>query len=305
VAVGLLLGKEHVGTRGIEIIGARVAGGLDLADMVLSFGLHLIHCEVTDPIGLQDARLPRLILFGSRLNGLKADGVHIEKGLNAQDLECRGTVRLIRADRRSAHLAGAKLISGDGPTLLADGLRVGGDLLLRSSSKRKFAAQGGAVRLLAAEIGGNLDCGNGGFTGTAGPALNVERARVGGNLILRSSHIRGGVFLHGASSRGQLSCKDPDIDRLTADGFHADGDVILTGFRGDGAGSEPTVCLMGAHVDGHLVCDKGKVGGRGLTFDARFATVGKAFSLGKDFVDVEHDEKVALDGLTYPSSPTG
>lgn len=302
----LNLDKEQVGPRGIEIVGARVAGGLDLADMTLPFGLHLIHCEVTGPIGLHDAQLARLVLLGSTLNGLNADGVHIEKGLNAQDLECRGTARLIgaRIDGQ-LNLAGARLVSAGGTALLADGVRVGGDLLLRSSSKRQFVAQGGAVRLLGADIGGNLDCRNGRFAGADGPALNAERARIGGNLILQSAQIRGGVLLHGASSRGQVNCVDAEVGWLAADGFRSDGDVILTGLRGHGTGSEPTVCLMGAHVGGHLVCDTGKVSGRGLTFDARLATVGKALSLGKDFVGTDHGETVSLDGLTYPSVPHG
>lgn len=298
------LDKEGVGPRGVEIVGARVTGELDLTDMTLPFGLHLINCEMTGPVALYHARLPRLALVGSTLVQLNADGVQIEKGLNAQDLECRGTVRLLgaRIDGQ-LNLAGARLVPGSGPALQADGLRVSGDLLLRSSPKRNFVAQGGGVRLPAADIGGDLDCQNAGFTGADGPSLNAERARIGGNIVLKSARIRGGVYLHSGSARGQLNCVDAEVGWLTADGFHTDGDVILTGLRGHGAGAEPTVGLMGAHVGGNLVCDKGTVSGRGLTFDARFATVGKALSLGKDFIDGEHDEKVALDGLTYRSVP--
>ncbi|MEV0399794.1 hypothetical protein [Actinoallomurus sp. NPDC050550] len=306
----LELDKNKIDPRGIEITGARLTGDLDLVDVTLPVGLHLIRCELTGSLCLQGAQLIRLILRGSRIRGLRADGVQVQKGINAQDVHCDGAFRLIGSTiEGQLNLTGAT-ITGDGHSgLLADGMRVGGDALLRQApSGRPFVARGdkdGAVRLLAAEIGGNLDCERAVFSSAQATAFDGERARVGGNIILRSIRSRGDVILQRASVRGQLNCKNAELGGLVADGLQTDDDVILSGLRAGRAGPDATVSLIGARVGGHLICDKGEVAGPGLSLDLRFVSVGKALSLRPDFFAARNGGTVVLDGLTYPAIPHG
>ena len=68
----------------------------------------------------------------------------------------RSTCR--RPHRRPARLRRGELRNDSGPALNADGLQVGQDMYLRGGFTATGAGDDGAVRLLGAHIGGQLDC---------------------------------------------------------------------------------------------------------------------------------------------------
>ena len=80
-------------------------------------------------------------------------------GFTATGAGEHGAVRLL-----GAHIGGqldcdgASLRNDSGPALIADGLQVGQGMFLRGGFTATGAGDDGAVRLVGAHIGGQLDC---------------------------------------------------------------------------------------------------------------------------------------------------
>lgn len=110
----------------------------------------------------------------------------------------------------------------------ADGMRVRGALNLRDG----FRADD-EVRLLGADIGGDLDCGGARFVKPDGYALNADGAKVGGSVLLRNGFsAQGEVRLLGADIGESLDCDNgkfvkPGGYALIADRVKVAGSLFL------------------------------------------------------------------------------
>jgi hypothetical protein len=173
-----------------------------------------------------------------------------------------GNTNLISTDLPALSLAGSRVLS-----VTADGTNVRGDFFLNNG----FNAEG-VVRLLGAEIGGDLDCRRGAFKNPGKDALSADRADVEGGVFLSDGFsAEGKVRLLGAQIGGSLTCsrgtfKNPGKDALSADGASVKGSVFL----GDGFSAEGDVRLLGAQIGGDLVCSGGTFknpGGDALSAD--------------------------------------
>ena len=166
---------------------------------------------------------------------------------------CRfvGSVVMLHAGCGALCLNGSHLAKG----LTADGIATKGDVNLRDG----FSADG-EVRLLSANVGGNLSCGGGRFHNPKGDALNADGIMTQGDVNLRNGFsAEGEVRLLGANVGGHLSCEggrfhNPKGKALSADGITAKGDVNLR----NGFSAEGEVRLLGANVGGRLVCVRGR-----------------------------------------------
>jgi hypothetical protein len=177
---------------------------------------------------------------------------------------CRLTdnANLISADLPALDLAGSWARS-----VTADGAHVRGAVFLNNG----FRAEG-EVRLLGAQIGGDLDCRRGTFKNPGKGALSSHNAKVQGGIYLREGFsAEGAVGLLGAQIGGDLDCsggtfKNPGGNALTADGANVKGSVVLReGFRAEGE-----VRLLGAQIGINLDCSGGTFknpGGNALTAD--------------------------------------
>lgn len=335
----ILLGRlcPQPGPRGVRMRGVVLSGQLDLAAVRSDVALNLVHCRLPQPVLLVDARLPQLVLTGAHLAGVEADRLHVDSNLMFAGATVTGVgsacaVRLLGAVvGGQVSFTDAALRAAGNSALHADGLTVGGDLLLRGV-QRGFTAHGagdrGVVRLIGARIGGNVDCDRATVAAAGGPALTVERAEIGGNLYLRDVRLAGrapgAVVLVGARVSGQCSCTGARIDcaggtAVMGDDFQASGDVFLgDGFRAYSTGGHPGVRLLGARIGGHLDCADGAFAvedAGDVALDLRFASIGKLLRLGarpagwdgEVGVDPEPGSAglVALDGLSYPTPPEG
>jgi hypothetical protein len=156
---------------------------------------------------------------------------------------------LISTDLPALNLAGSRVLS-----VTADGAVVKGDLFFNDG----FSAEG-EVRLLGAQIGGDLDCSGGAFKNPGGNALSADRADVKGSVFLSDGFSAAGeVRLLGAQIGGSLTCrrgtfKNPGKDALSADGVNVKGDVFLR----DRFSAEGAVRLHGAQIGGNLDCRNG------------------------------------------------
>ena len=273
--------------------------------------------------------------------------LHLRSGFTATGSGERGAVHLL-----GAHIGGqldcsnAKLRNDSGPALAADGLRADEDLYLRGGFAAIGSGELGAVRLLGARIGGQLDCSDAELRNDSGPALTADGLRVDQDMFLTGgftatgSGERGAVRLLGAHIGGQLDCSDAKLRNdsgpaLTANGLRVDQGMFLTGgFTATGSGERGAVRLLGAHIGGQLDCsgtelrndsgpalaadglqvDQSLLLGGGFTATGGGADVALALTGARvagtlyfDPVRLEHVAdphwRLELDGLTYPGVP--
>lgn len=229
-------------------------------------------------------------------DGMKAAGAVLDEGFIAT-----GAVRLADVQLsgllscRGAQLTGA---DSDGNALVADRLRtVGGTFL-----DRGFTAAG-AVRLLGADISGQLSCQGAQLTGSDinGNALVADWLKAASGVFLNEGFTAAGaVRFLGADITGHLECsganltgRDGEGNALVANGMKVDADVFLEeGFTAAG-----TIRLVGADITGALICrgarltgpdsegalvaDRLKVG-RGVFFDGAITAAGAVRLAGAD-----------------------
>ena len=203
-----------------------------------------------------------------------------------------GAVRLVGA-RIGGQLrcAGANLRNDSGPALDAALLQTERDTHLRKGFSASGAGSTGAVRLLGAHIGGQLDCSGATIRNDSGPALSAERVRVDQSLLLAhgfsatGSGDAGAINLRRAHLGGQLGCvKATVVNRsgpaLIAGQVQVDQDVFLYDrFSATGGGEEPVLDLENVRVGGELIYDPAHV------------------------THLADQACVNVDGLTYPRLP--
>ena len=165
---------------------------------------------------------------------------HFDDDVDMPHAECAGL-----------YLHGSRLVR----VLRADGLTTKGNVYLRNG----FSAKG-AVRLLGANIGGDLDCMGGKFYNPGGIALSADGLATKGSVILSNGFfVEGGVRLVSASIGINLDCRggkfyNSDGIALAADGLATKGSVILS----NGFFAKGEVGLLHANIGGSLNCVGGK-----------------------------------------------
>jgi hypothetical protein len=167
----------------------------------------------------------------------------------------------------AAHLPGlslrrCRLTHASKPALYADELRTDAGVSFAGSTILACTVEG-ALRMIGAHIGGQLDCFGVTITNSSGPALHGERLKVNDNVLLSGGFTavgageRGTVRLSGAHIGGQLDCSEATVTNssgpaVQGDHLHVDGNVLLCGeFTAQDGGA---VWLRWAQVGGWLDC---------------------------------------------------
>lgn len=241
--------SDLVDPKGIQIIGARLVGVLDLSELHVPFRLALLHCRATEEMILRGIEIPLLAFDGSWVHAIKADGADVKGGVTLRNgFRAEQQVRLHRA-RIGVDLdcGGGTFINpprkgvlGSGSALAADGATFGGGVFLNNG----FHAEG-EVRLSRAHVRGDLECSgamfHNGFSPTevgSGTALNGDGIDVTGSVFLRGVRVEGEVRLPRVKVGG-------DIDFIAA--------KIANPFRWGPAGSPAALTMEGAVVGGNVV----------------------------------------------------
>jgi hypothetical protein len=251
--------------------GINVGGDAFLNQQFAAGGaVSLIGAGITGNLDCGSARLYRENREGSVL---KADGLKVGGDVFlTQEFSAAGALIFIGADiGGNLDCTGAQLnrANDDQCVLDADMLKVGADVFLDQG----FTAAG-AIRLLGADIGGNLDC-SGAQLNRADPDGNVlvaDTLKVGQDFFLSSLPdlefiAAGGIWLVGADIGGNLECSGAQLNRentggnaLVADGIHIGGDAFLNQqLTAAGALKQPftaagALSLVGADITGNLDC---------------------------------------------------
>jgi hypothetical protein len=207
-----------------------------------------------DPLGVR--------VHGARITGT-LDLTHVPAAVG---IELRGCFF-----ERAVLLTGARLpwltmTASHLPALDGDGLRVDGDVLLADGFTVAGQGEEGAVRLLGARIGGQLNLNGARLTNEAGPAfigdgLHVYGDVFGGGFVATGHGELSAVRLPGAHINGQLNFNRAELANqvgpaLIGDGLHVDGGLVLAeGFTATGHCERGAVRLPGAHISGQLNLD--------------------------------------------------
>ncbi|HEY9159386.1 hypothetical protein [Candidatus Binatus sp.] len=207
--------REQVDPRGIQILGARITGALDLSFTNVPFSFALFRCRLEQDLDLKWAKMPLLNLNGSWTGAIGADGLKLEGSLFLRNgFHAEGGVRLPSATiGGNLDAEGGRFKNSNGYALNADGIKVTGTVFLRNG----FSAEG-TVRLLGATIGGDLTARGGTFKNSIGNALSADGINVHGNVFLRDKFVaEGEVRLPGAEITGRLEVDDAWLDALNLD----------------------------------------------------------------------------------------
>ena len=126
-----------------------------------------------------------------------------------------------------------------------------------------FSAQG-AIRLLGAQIGGDLSCIGATLEVEKGDALSADRAVIKGGVFLSHDFsAQGEIRLLGAQIGGVLSCTGATLEVEKGDALSADGAVIKGGvFLSDDFSAQGAIRLLGAQIGGQLSCIGAKLEGK-------------------------------------------
>jgi hypothetical protein len=297
--------EKNLDPRGVQLVGARITGRLDLDGVDCKVGLSLLRCWFDELVTAWGAKLPWLWLYDSHLPALVADRAQTLGSVDLDRVHVRGdpeegAVRL-RGASIGGHLLchGAQLRNGNGPALDAEGMQVKGMVLLRDEYRFdesrfpdrnvEFRATGrgedGAVRLANASIGGRLNCTKAQLTNhEKGPALHAARLQSEGSVHLQriraTAHSKdGAVLLRGASIGGSLFCNRAQLENDAGPALHAEAmqvteTVLLCGgFSAVGHGRDAAVRLRFARIGTSLAVGKGTANPDGPVLDLRSAAV--------------------------------
>lgn len=235
-------------------------------DMAVEGGLFLDHATVIGGVTLDSSHIGHdLDCRGSDFqNGgalaLNATWVTVGRELRCDEgFHADGEVRLCWAEAELVSFRNANLHNPAGPALRADSLRTTVGCYL---DQNLHAA--GTVRLVGAQIAGELSCSGGRFDGRAGVAIEADRLTARDVYLDRGFQAHGAVRLVGVILERQLTCTGGHFDNpsgraLDATGMICRGSVYLDkapdleqGFTANGQ-----VRLTGASVAEAVVCTAG------------------------------------------------
>jgi hypothetical protein len=320
---GVLLGSGFSAAGAIELRGAKITANLAFRDGAqlnganadgnalhangISIGENLHIYEGFMAVGVVNLTDAEIIgdaeILGARLSGvnaagssLAASGMKVGGAMVLGDgLTAAGVIEL-RGARIAANFVcqGATKLDGanaEGNSLQADALKVGGNVFIRDS----FASRG-AIDLVDAEIGGNLECRGVHLRGRnqKGSALHAERITVGSQVYLdQGFRADGAIYLLAARINGNLECRGAQVSSgnhgraLYAERMTVGGDVYLDSYPGQrNFTADGTVYLLNAEIGGVLSCRGAQLRASGAPEGSLFAqrvTVGRDVYLSDGF----------------------
>ena len=222
----------------LQVLGACIVGRLDLSHRRIPVSLWLYRCVFAATPLLDGAHLLGSLSFpDSALPGLHADATRIDGEL-AFNAGCgvHGELHLARAqigrdlncERMHLH-ASSKFANTLPCRLVADGAQIGGDVILSggadATGELRFlgARIHGDLRASGARLSAELDAG-----GMRGAALNLDRARIGGQVLLDAGFAAAGqVRLQRTRIGGDLDCRGADFDSVGDAGWGDTAAVLL------------------------------------------------------------------------------
>ncbi len=201
-----------VAPEGVRLVGAVIDGPLVLSFREAQGETDLRACAFTHVLAARRAGLVQLVLNGSLLPGLVAEGATIAGSAFLTGIRATGRLSFAHAAIGGQVALNAAELRG----LTAQGARIGASAYLRAADGTAFVCDGEAS-LSGAEIAGQLACDGARFRNPGGIALTLQGARIAGDVLFRDQgalpfHAEGEVRLSGARIGGQLDCSCAEFD---------------------------------------------------------------------------------------------
>ncbi|NEB77107.1 hypothetical protein G3I40_18040 [Streptomyces sp. SID14478] len=320
----LLRGRydDPVDPIGVRVRGVVIEGRLNLDSISAPHPLGLDHCYLPQGLSARGASIPGVTLRGCRLEGqdlspLFAPGITAD-WVDLTDASVKfagpGTAVFLPAAKvaGSVNLTDLYISCPHARALFAQGLEVGGDLVMQG----RFRAVGADVRALVdlagSRIGIDASCAAATIENKEGPCLHARGMRVGGRLLLNSGFAATGktdkaaVNLSGAHLGGWLYLDDARIDNPAGAALwmsHAQvgGSVkIGPGAQLTGGGALATLDLDRCQVAGNVQLEQVALSSTGGTcLSLLRASVGASLSFfGETHLrNAGDDPLVRLDGI--------
>lgn len=208
--------RDQVPFSGVHIIGARIAGDIDLYNARVERELFVERSRIENDVKLEGMGTDSNIrIIGSRVAG----GFFAEQMHSKLSVDLKGT-----KFKQRVHLSSAKIDSQvfmNGATfeqeLFGDSLQVGGSLFMGKGASFKD------VELVFAKIGGNLDMDGAAFDGD----LHADSLEVRANVFMRSGATFNEVYLFFADIHGGLDLRGGTLARLDLSGASIAGSLLL------------------------------------------------------------------------------
>lgn len=219
---------------GVELKGAWITGELQLAFAKARGRTVLVACHFTEQPEFTQARLQLLSLLGSMLPGLSAQGMMVNSSVFLRNLVATDTVDVNTA-KIGGHLScqRAKLDGNGGKALFAQGVTIGGSLLLNSLTANGadpiHFTTNGTVDVSNARITGQMSCQGATLDGSGSKALFAQGVTFGGSLILRNLTAKGTVDMTGARIGGQMDCSGSTFASMDGAALVAQGMRVIRG----------------------------------------------------------------------------
>ncbi len=191
--------NKQVDPVGIQALGARITGSLDLGYAHAPFVLGCVHCAIPEPMTVEGAELNILVLSGSYTNSIDGAGSHIHNGVFLNDgFKASGQVFFgnsrIDSDFNCSggsftHSAqqGAEFWASERPALFLGVARIQGPVWLSGGFKAD-----GAVDINGITCDGVL-CSGGRFVNPGNRAIFAWGANISGAVILAGSGPLGAI----------------------------------------------------------------------------------------------------------------
>ncbi len=249
--------KELVADKGIQVIGVKIKGSLDLSFAEVPFPLSFWECDFTEEINMYSSMMKFLVFKGSHTGSIMADGIKVEGGVFLRDnFKANGEVSFIGADIRGEFdCTDSEFINQGGRAISADRMNVKGAVFLKNGFKAN-----GVVGFLGAVIGRDFICNNGEFISENGIAISADGIEVEGNVCLGEGFkAYGEIRFLGAEIGGDLVCENGEFEKergraISADKVSIKGSVFLrNGFKAKGE-----VCFPIATIGGDFDCHSGE-----------------------------------------------
>jgi hypothetical protein len=272
--------SKYVTYHGISILGAEIAGQVNLEFAKVLFPLRILECVLREAFVLRKGDISSLDLAGSNAErGVDLTSAVIDGDLVCDGCQFVGTDEAFAIDANSVHVKGFVFLRKD------------------SDSEHEFSAVGG-VNFINAKIDKNLDCDGGYFFGNdETPALNAHGAQIDGSVLLGNGFsAKGEVRLVGAKINGNLNCHrgsfvntghGPSIDaagaRIAGSAWLTKGSERNARFTAEGG-----VDFTRATIDGNLDCT-----------GSQFFSSGDAGALNANGLEVKGDVSFANDFIAW------
>ena len=307
-------------TGGLRVSNIRVTEILRVEDVSAPFAITFEGCKFEGSIHLERSKFTYLSLANSCCKGVAANGLRIETDVVLSGLRIDGGISGARPNDLNN--------DSNSFALALDDAKVFGVVDCRSAhfdcpngyaiSFARSEIHGqcdfsgtiavGRVRLSDCNIGANLDCSSAKFsvgqdTGDGEYAVDLERAKIGGNCLLRGKsrtnfEVSGAIKLQHAKISGELDCSEalfrqfeggtPLISVLQPDERNSSRNYSLNAsyvtvagscFFIDGFSANATVSIRGSNVGGEVVCSRGDFNATEIAIDAAQARIAGAFDL--------------------------